>query len=321
MQVAEIAIFDGHCDTILMCHQFGGGFARNSYHVDLARAGKYHRYAQFFAIFGQPEDFPGKDLRGMSFREIFQAEYTLFCREVTENADILAHCRTAAEAETAFAQGKMAAFLSVEGAELLDCSPERLEEAHRLGVRAVTLTWNHANALSGSNQEETERGLTAQGKRFVRKAEELGVLVDVSHLSDAGFWDVADTLSTPFFASHSNTRAAFSHPRNLTDEQFTAIIDHGGVAGLNLYGAFLGENPDMDTVIAHLDHWLELGGARNISLGGDLDGCSQLPAGFTGVESWELLYERLLQRNYHESLVRDVFFNNLMRVVSKVCIM
>ncbi|WP_242959626.1 membrane dipeptidase [Flavonifractor sp. An306] len=319
--MAEIDVFDGHCDTVLMCSLFSGGFVHNGFHVDLERAGKYRRYAQFFALFGQPEDFPGKDLRGMSFSEIFETEYALFRREMAANAHTIVHCRTMAEAEQAFAQKKSAAFLSVEGAELLDCSPERLEEAYGLGVRAVTLTWNYANALSGSNQEETDRGLTAQGKDFVRKAEQLGMLVDVSHLSDAGFWDVADMLTGPFFASHSNARAVFSHPRNLTDEQFTAIIDHGGVAGLNLYGEFLGDRPDVDTVIAHLDRWLALGGAQNISLGGDLDGCSMLPAGFTGVESWELLYERLLQRNYHESLIRDVFFNNLMRVVSKVCIM
>lgn len=317
----NVDVFDGHCDTVLMCRQFGGGFARNPYHLDLERAGKYRRYAQFFALFGQPEDFPGKNLRDLTFRQIFQTEYDLFRREVAVNAGVITHCRTAAEAEAAFAAGKMAAFLSVEGAELLDCSTERLEEAHTLGVRSVNLTWNHANALSGTNAEETSRGLTAQGRAFVRKAETLGVLVDVSHLSDPGFWNVAETLSAPFWASHSNARAVFSHPRNLTDEQFTAIIDHGGVAGLNLYAAFLGEEPDVDTVIAHLEHWLELGGAHNVSLGGDLDGCSCLPAGFTGVESWALLYERLLQRNYTEALIQDLYFNNLMRVVSKVCIM
>ena len=87
------------------------------------------------------------------------------------------------------------------------------------------------------------------------------MLVDVSHLSDPGFWDVAEELSGPFFASHSNARAVFSHPRNLTDEQFTAIIDHNGVVGLNLYANFLGERADLDTAIAHLEHWLELGGA------------------------------------------------------------
>ena len=309
-------LFDGHCDTVLMCRQFGGGFARNEYHVDLERAGKYQKYAQFFALFGQPEYFPG-----LSFREIFQMEYDLFRREMEANAGVITHCRTGKEAEAVFTAGKMAAFLSVEGAELLDCSTERLEEAYDLGVRSVNLTWNHVNALSGANAEETDRGLTAQGKTFVRKAEELGVLVDVSHLSDPGFWDVAEILSGPFWASHSNASAVFSQPRNLTDAQFAAIIDHNGVAGLNLYAEFLGDDPDVDTVLAHLEHWLELGGARNISLGGDLDGCSRLPAGFTGVESWTVLHERLLQRNYPDALIHDLFFNNLMRVVSKVCIM
>ena len=312
----DIELFDGHCDTVLMCHQFGGGFGRNTYHVDLERAGKYRRYAQFFALFGQPEDFPGK-----SFREIFDAEYGLFRREMEANAGQIVHCRTAGEAEDVFATGKMAAFLSVEGAELLDCSLERLEEAHRLGVRAVNPTWNRANALSGTNAEESDKGLTLQGKAFVRKAEALGMLVDVSHLSDPGFWDVADTLSGPFFASHSNSRSMFSHARNLTDEQFTAIIEHDGVAGLNLFSLFLGGKGDLETAAAHLEHWLELGGAGHISLGGDLDGCSPLAAGVEGVQDYDKLYEILLRRNHSEDLIRDLFFNNLMRVVSKVCTM
>ena len=312
-----IDIFDGHCDTILACLLRGGGFARNGGHLDLERAGAYRRYAQFFALYGEPEDFS----EPLSFREIFDREYALFRRELAANGARMALCATAGEAEPAFAAGKVAAFLSVEGAELLDCSLERLEEARELGVRSVNLTWNHANALSGTNAEEPERGLSPQGRAFVRKLEALGMLADVSHLSDAGFWDVADTLSGPFWASHSNSRAVLSHPRNLTDEQFTAIIEHDGVAGLNLYADFLGGAPDVDTVIAHLDHWLELGGARHIALGGDLDGCNRLPAGFTGVESWPLLYETLLRRNTPEDLVRDLFFNNLMRVVSEVCTM
>lgn len=312
----EIDLFDGHCDTVLMCCLKGGGFARNRYHVDLERAGKYRRYAQFFALFGQPEDFPG-----MSFGEIFRREYGIFAREMEENAAVIAHCRTAEEAGQAFAAGKMAAFLSVEGAELLDCSPERLEEAHALGVRAVNPVWNRANALGGTNAEETDRGLTAQGKEFVRKAEELGVLVDVSHLSDPGFRDVAALLDGPFFASHSNSRQVFSHPRNLTDSQFTAIIEHGGVAGFNLYADFVGGEPDLEAVAAHLDHWLDLGGEKNIALGGDLDGCAALAGGMAGLQDYERLYHFLLERGYGQALVQDLFFNNLMRVVSKVCTM
>ena len=208
-----------------------------------------------------------------------------------------------------------------QGGELLDCSLERLEEAWRLGVRAVNLTWNHANDLSGSNAEETDRGLSAQGRAFVDQMGRLGMLVDVSHLSDPGFWDVAERVDGPFLASHSNSRAVFSHPRSLTDAQFTAIIDHNGVAGLNLYARFLGERADVDTVVAHLEHWLELGGEQNVCLGGDLDGCSLLPEGIKGIQDLDRLWERLLQRNYSEALLRALFFENLMRVVSEVCTM
>ncbi len=359
----EIDIFDGHCDTVLMCRLKGGGLAKNPYHVDLERAGEYRRYAQFFALFGQPEDFPG-----LTFQEIFRSEYDLFSREMAANSGRIVQCRTAAEAEKAFADGKTAAFLSVEGAELLDCSLARLEEAHALGVRAVNPTWNRPNVLSGTNAEETGRGLSGQGKAFVRRAEELGVLVDVSHLSDPGFWDVAELLTGPFFASHSNSRQVFSHPRNLTDSQFTAIIDvshlsdpgfwdvaelltgpffashsnsrqvfshprnltdsqftaiieHDGVAGFNLYADFVGALPDLEAVAAHLDHWLDLGGEKNIALGGDLDGCTALAGGMAGLQDYDRLYHFLLERGYGQALVQDLFFNNLMRVVSKVCTM
>ena len=312
----EIDVFDGHCDAVLRCCLTGEHLDRNGGHVDLERGRRYRRYAQFFALFAQPEDFPDR-----SFRSMFELQYGLFSREREANASVIAHCRGLEEAETAFAAGKMAAFLSVEGAELLDCSLERLEAAHKLGVRAVNLTWNRPNALGGTNAENTDKGLTGQGKDFVRKAEKLGVLVDVSHLSDPGFWDVAETLSGPFFASHSNSRAVHSHPRNLTDEQFTAIIDHGGVAGLNLFAEFVGGKADLDAVAAHLDHWLELGGEKNIALGGDLDGCSPLAGGMAGLQDYETLYHFLRSRGYSQALVQDLFFNNLMRVVSEVCTM
>ena len=321
MEQYALDLFDGHCDAVFLRYLSGGGLRRNDGHVDLERMGKYRRCAQFFALFGEPEPTPVRDLSGKTHRELFLEEYALFEREMAANADLAAFCRTGAEAEAAFRSGRRAAFLSVEGAELLDCSLERLEEAHAMGVRAVNPTWNHVNALSGTNAEEPERGLTPQGRVFVRKMERLGMLVDVSHLSDPGFWDVAEELSGPFFASHSNARAVFSHPRNLTDEQFTAIIDHNGVVGLNLYANFLGERADLDTAIAHLEHWLELGGERTVALGGDLDGCSSLPEGITGIQDLDRLWERLLQRNYSEALVRALFFENLMRVVSEVCTM
>lgn len=317
----RIDVFDGHCDALFLRWLCGGSLRRNDRRLDLERMGAYRRYAQFFAIWGDAQEVQGRDLRGMPPEAFFRGEYPLFLREMEENRNMISFCRTGAEAEAAFSAGKMAAFLSVEGGELLGCSLERLEDAYRMGVRSVNLTWNHANALSGSNAEEPERGLSAQGKAFVRKMESLGMLVDVSHLSDRGFWDVAETLSGPFWASHSNARSIFFHPRNLTDGQFTAIIEHHGLVGLNLYANFLGERPDVDTAVAHLERWLELGGASCIALGTDFDGCSLLPDGISGVQDLEKLWDRLLQRNYSEALLRALFFENLMRVVSEVCTM
>lgn len=322
----NISLFDGHCDTILRCYDknspyFNGGKMReNSGHIELARAREaFNGYAQFFAIFADTETMPGK-----SYAEMFREEYELFRRELEENSDLALLCRTAEEAQRAIGAGKIAAFLSVEGAEILDCSLENLEEAYAKGVRAVNITWNHANLLSGTNVERPDQGLTEQGKAFVRKMQELGMLVDVSHLSDPGFWDVARLSregSKPFFASHSNSRALCPHTRNLTDEQFREIVETGGVAGLNTCDEFLSETqPDLDAAVAHIEHFCSLGGERNVAIGGDWDGCDLFP-GIRRITDIDKLYERLLRRNFKESLVQDIFFNNLMRVVREVCTM
>lgn len=289
---------------------------RSPGHLDLERTRKFGRYAQFFACFGSPEDMPGRSLW-----EVFQEEASLFRREMEANAGLIRFCRTGAEAEAAFAEGKSAAFLSAEGAELLDCDLEKLRTAHAMGVRAVNLTWNHPNALSGTNAAEQDRGLSEQGRAFVREMDRLGMLVDVSHLSDTGFWDVMEVSTRPVIATHSNSRAVFFDPRNLTDEQFTAIIDKNGVAGLNMYAGFLGVAPDLDTVVAHLERFLSLGGEQNVALGGDWDGCSCLPRGINGIQDMDKLYEALLRRNYSETLVQGLFHTNLMRVVNEVCSM
>lgn len=307
-------LFDGHCDTILRCYQSGCGFRSNEGQLDLLRTRKYRRYAQFFAIFGEPEDMPGKLLW-----QVFQEEYLLFSREMERNRDLISFCRTAEEAEAAFDGGRSAAFLSAEGAELLDCDLEKLEQAFRMGVRAVNLTWNHPNLLSGTHVEDPDRGLSPQGRAFVRRMQELGMLVDVSHLSDRGFWDVMEITAAPVVATHSNSRAVFFDTRNLTDAQFTAIMKCNGVVGLNMYDGFLGPGADLDTLIAHLEHFLSLGGAGHVALGGDWDGGIRPPRGIRGIQDMDLLGQALLRRNYPEQLVQDIFYTNLMRVVSKVC--
>ncbi len=316
-------LFDAHCDTLSRClygadspYANGGSLRENRGHLDLVRtSGAPGRYCQVFAIFGD------KATSDCPYPEIFQRQYAFFCREMEKNSDLITQCRTAEQARSANEAGRIAAFLAVEGAELLGCDPALLESAYKKGVRFINLTWNYENALSGSNDEGADKGLTRQGRAFVEKMQALGMLVDVSHLSDPGFWDVAELAAragAPFIAGHSNSRAVCPHKRNLTDEQFTAIIGARGVAGLNMCGHFLGEKPSLDTLTAHVEHWMGLGGERSVAIGGDWDGCDLFP-GMDGVTGLEAFYERLLRLNYPEELVRDIFFNNMMRVVSEVC--
>ena len=307
-----IPVFDAHCDTILRCWHTGEGMRRNGGDLDLERGRGFHRYCQFFAIFTQDDMAPGKNAW-----EVYEEQYALFCRQVEENRDIVAHCRTGREAEQAHKEGKIAAFLSVEGAHSLDCDLDKLRLAYDRGVRAVNITWNNPNLLSGTNAEERDRGLSAEGRAFVKEMQRLGMLVDVSHISDPGFWDIMEIAHRPIMASHSNARALCPHPRNLTDEQFTAIINNQGVVGLNLCREFVGGGEDVDTLIRHLDHFLALGGEKTVALGGDLDGCTTLN-GIGDIAGWSVLYDELLRRNYSQSLIDDLFFNNLMRVVNQL---
>ena len=157
------------------------------------------------------------------------------------------------------------------------------------------------------------------GKEYVFEAQRLGMLIDVSHISDEAFWDIMEITQAPVIATHSNSRAVCNVSRNLTDEMFQAICKTGGVAGLNLYTDFLGKNATLDTVCDHVEHWLELGGEKHIALGGDLDGCEDLPAGFAGVQDYPKLAQALLNRGISQQIVQDIFWNNAMGVFEKCC--
>lgn len=307
----HISVFDAHCDTISRCYYLHEGLRCNTGDLSLEKTERFARYCQFFALWTTKEYTDGD---GCTMEEAYHTLLGCFRAQMACNSDKIIQCRTAQDVEQAHRCGKAAAFLTVEGAELLGCDPARLDQAAIDGVTAINLTWNYANALSGSSKEQPERGLSTVGRDFVRKMEDLRILVDVSHLSEAGFWDVAEIASRPFIASHSNAKSVWNHTRNLTNEQITAIIENQGVIGLNFYEGFVGGSRDLDMVRAHLDRILELGGAGNVALGGDWDGCDligDLPA----IDSLPRLYEHLLLRGYEETVVQNLFYNNLMRVV------
>ena len=325
-----IPYFDAHCDTIYRCLETGETSAleygedreeqrryyaasthlrKNGGHIDLERGLKFRRCAQFFALFHDAAEAPADGMWAQC-----QRMHDFFLREMADNADIARHCRTGGEVDAAVAEGKVAALLSIEGADLIDCDVHKLETVSGWGVRLLNPVWNRANVLSGTNAEEPERGLSAEGRDFIHVLEEYNIYPDVSHLSDAGFWDLVRVAKRPIVASHSNARAICPHRRNLTDDQFRAIRDLGGVVGLNLYLDFVGEST-MDALVAHVEHFMNLNGEKTMCLGGDLDGCEALTAGMTGMQDAPKLYDALKARGYSEALLEDIFWNNLRRLI------
>lgn len=305
----NIPYFDAHCDTISRCAHHRWELKKNIGHIDLERGRTFSRYAQVFALFHAASDAPEGQLW-----PICQELYTRLLEQLAQNSESISLCRTGEEIEAATGEGLMAALLSIEGAELLECRVDRIETVARWGTRLMNLTWNFPNAISGTNLRETDRGLSAYGRDFVRELEHHHIYADVSHLSDVGFWDLVHMARKPIVASHSNARTLRGHSRNLTDDMFRAIRDSGGVVGINFYRAFVGEGDDLDTLIAHMEHFLELDGEKTVCFGGDLDGCDVLAGTLRGVQDVPLIYHALQRRGYSESLLEDLFWNNLRRL-------
>jgi len=312
----KFPVFDLHCDTAsALMGNTKGGLRQNSLHIDLERAKSLPCYAQCFACFTTSNrEYP----EGRTPIQIFEKQLAVILRELERNSDIAALAYSAKEVEENREKGIMSGVLSIEGAAGIDFNPEVLEDVYNVGFRIASLGWNELNPLTGSNV--TGGGLTDLGREFVKEAQRVGILIDVSHISDEGFWDIMDITNAPVIATHSNSRAVCDVSRNLTDDMFKAICQTGGVAGMNLYGAFLGEAPTIDTVCDHIFHLLELDPTgKHISLGGDLDGCDKLPAEFAGVQDYSKLSDRLLERGLDEKTVYDIFWNNAVEVIARCC--
>ncbi len=307
-----LRVFDAHCDTIYRCWQEGVELDRNCGGVSLDRtSAAFQQYCQIFALW-TAEGHTG----GATVENAYRTLLRYFQEQMARHCDKILPCATAEEIACAHRAGKAAALLSIEGGELIGCDPARLDEAAQAGVVAINLTWNHANALSGAHADRQSQGLTPLGRQFVARMEQLHILVDVSHLSEAGFWDVMEMAGRPILASHSNAKSVWNHTRNLTDEQITVIIKNHGVIGLNFYREFVGGSRDLDSVRAHLEHILALGGSGNVALGGDWDGSDTIDD-LPRIECLTRLYEHLLRHGYQESMLQDFFYNNLMRIVSQ----
>ncbi len=312
-------IVDMHCDTIseiLAAEEQGEAVSlrENSLHIDLLRMRESNYLLQNFALFvdtAKTEDPWDKVC----------ALHRVYCREMEQNSDLIAPVFCFEDIAKNEAAGKLSAMLTVEEGAVCRGELAKLRQLYDLGVRMLTLTWNHPNELGfPAKVGAGAGGLTEKGKEFVASMEELGMIVDVSHLSDAGFQDVLECTKKPFVASHSNARSVCSHTRNLTDGMIRALAERGGCMGLNFYSCFL-EEPGADgrllvtveSVVRHARHIVSVGGMEVLGLGTDFDGIDTNEA-LPGAQSMGILWEAMKRGGFKESELDRIFYGNVLRV-------
>ena len=310
-------VFDLHCDTALGLmntpERVGSQLRKNNLHIDLERAGKLPAYAQCFACFTTP--FMEQWYK-TSPVTIFEKELAAILSQLEKNDELIELVYSPEQIRKNAQKGKMSAILTIEGPAGFSYDPALLEDLYKIGFRITTLGWNESNELAGSNK--TGGGLTDLGEIFVREAQRLGMLIDVSHISDEAFWDIMDITQAPVIASHSNSRAVCDVSRNLTDDMFRAICQTGGVAGFNQCAPFVHEKADLQAACDHILHFMELDpDGTHIALGGDLDGCDELPEGFSGVQDYPALANVLLDRGLSAENVHNIFWNNALGVMER----
>lgn len=299
-------IVDLHCDTLLDLHAGRRTLAERSArgHVDLPRMREGGVGVQVFAAYTAPDQGPARAW----------ALIRTFHDAMAAHASQIGLATTVAEIEVAQRAGRIAAVLSIEnGGEAVRGDPRVLDALYAQGVRMLGLTWNASNVLGDGALGREHGGLTEAGRAVLRRMEELGIIVDVSHLSEAAFWDTMRTTRGPIVASHSNAAALRPHPRNLTDEQLRAIAGRGGVVGVNFWPEILGD-ATVERVLDHIDHMVKVMGGDHVALGADYDGIPQTPRGLEDVSKLPNLTIGLLRRGYGAEQIHKILGGNALRV-------
>ena len=324
-------VVDMHCDTIgeLWKAEKAGkvmSLRENSLHIDLMKMQKGEYLLQNFAMFVFLGREPDPLVNVLEMIDIYR-------RQMAENSDIIAPVLSYGDIENNAAAGKMSGMLTIEEGGVLKGSPYVLRNLYELGVRMLTLTWNFENEIGYPNtivkREDYDPGkkygLKDAGIEIVREMNRLGMIVDVSHLGDDGFWDVVKYSDKPFVASHSNARSMCDHTRNLTDDMIRALADKGGVTGINFCGDFLtpgdpnksGGKSRVEDMVRHMKHIKDVGGIEVLGLGTDYDGIDG-DLEFYDCSTMQLLAEEMEKQGFTHSEVEKVFHGHVLRLYKDV---
>ena len=323
-------VIDMHCDTIaelyvLRQNHEAGSLKRSRLHIDLEKMKQGDYGLQNFALYVNLKDH-------VNAYEYARELACLFHEEMDKNRDMIGVVRNWTDIENNWKDGKMSAMLTLEEGGICQGELSKLHYFYEQGARMMTLTWNFENELAYPNyctghvwKPDTERGLKERGIEFVREMERIGMIIDVSHLNDAGIRDVFLHTQKPFVASHSNARAVAGHPRNLTDAMLRELSERGGVAGINYMSFFLRDeegpvrplNSYMSEMIRHMKHMRQVGGIECIGLGSDFDGIPSIVE-FENAAGMQRLAEEMAKEGFTESEIEAVFHKNVLRVYKEI---
>lgn len=312
-------VFDAHCDTLGFAVQPGENRRDplqwgQTMHLDLPRMRAGGICCQIFACFpGQSRLLSGPCSAALDRLEAFE---DLRRRAGSE----LTLVQTAEDLLALQPGGPIGGILGLEGAEALEGSLTRLHTFFRLGLRNLGLAWNGRNPACDGVEVGSQAGLTEFGRQVVAACNDLGIMLDVSHLNPAGAAEVLERSARPIIASHSNASALLDHPRNLTDAQIRAIAAAGGVIGATFASIFItpgGENATLARFLDHVDHLVQMAGPQHVGLGSDFDG-TDLPPELSGADKYPQVTDGLLARGYADEAIRGILGENFRRVFAQV---
>ena len=313
-------IVDLHCDTIMECMLKGQGLAGRPGHINLEKLQKAGSMAQCFALFTISNDMQDEFGYHGEVYDTYNKMYEIFSREMELNKDVIRQVRSAEDILKNNAEGKLSAILTIEDCIFVEGKMERIEEMAKRGVKMASLTWNYENSIGYPNSKDAELhklGLKPFGIEAVEAMNDLGIIVDVSHLSEGGFWDVIKYSKKPICASHSCARALCDHSRNLTDEQLKAMGETGSVVGVNFYSAFLEKDNLIFTrdeaILKHMVHIKNKAGIETLALGSDFDGidCELEMKDFSGFPA---LIEKM-QKHFTDDEIDLITHKNFLRIL------
>jgi len=287
--------------------------SNTSNHVSIRKLKTGNVGIQFFAVWIDPKYRLSSCLKnGLNIIECYH-------KMLETHKDTFYPILTYKDALNALKSEKIGCMLTIEGGDILEGELKNLKKLYELGVRAMALTWNYTNEISSGicNTDDTDSGLTTFGKEVVQTMNDLGMIIDVSHISYRGFWDVYELSDRPIIASHSNARAKCNNIRNLDDRQLEGIAKKEGIVGINFNPPFLSNDrtANIIDIIRHIEYIAGLVGIDYIGFGSDFDGIDRVPSGIHGSESFPKIIEELLKLNYKEEHIFKICHGNMLRVM------